>query len=213
LSFDATVYFKDASPDLATKWEAALRELQIDLKVFIPKEPAGKGGSTWYLYDKADKKPQDGLAVHVKPFSPAEAKLKPDESKMLAGMRHRASLDASVGAGTVVLMFMGALAKAANGVMEEHQGSAFEKVFEKDLAAHRGAPGPKGQPTLVERGFYDATLAWSIAKAAAAYEERQKAKRKPRTAMPSAGGFFGSVALASFAKLVERRNRARRFRM
>ena len=212
MSFDATVYFKEAPPDLAAKWEAALRELQIDLKAFIPKGPAGKGGSTWYLYDKSDKKPEDGLALYVKPFASADAKLKPDESKLLAGAKHRASLDASMGAGTVVLMIMGALAKATNGVMEEHQGSAFEKVFEQDLAAHRGAPGPKGQPTLAERGFYDAALAWAIAKAAAAYEERQKAKRKPKAAMPSAGGFFGSVALASFAKLVERRNRARRFR-
>jgi hypothetical protein len=212
LSFDATVYFKDAPPDLAAKWEAALRELQIDLKAFVPKGPVGKDGSTWYLYDKADKKPQDGLAVHVKPFAPG-AKLKPDEAAMLTGARYGAALDASMGAGTVVLMIMGALARATHGVMEEHQGSAFEKVFEQDLTAHRGAPGPKGQPTLAERGFYDAPLAWAIAKAAAAYEERQKARRKPKAAMPSAGGFFGSVALASFAKLVERRNRARRFRM
>ena len=213
MSFDATVYFKDAPPDLAARWEAALRELQIDLKPFISKGPVAKGGATWYLYDKADKKPEDGLAIHVKPFSPSGAKLKPDEETMLAGSRYRASLDASMGAGTVILMIMGALAKATNGAMEEHQGAAFEKVFEQDLAAHRGAPGPKGQPTLAERGFYDAALAWSIAKAAAAYEERQKARRKPKAAIPSAGGFFGSVALASFAKLVQRRNRARRFRM
>jgi len=110
VSFDATVYFKEVPPDLAARWEAALKELQIDLKAWV-KAPAAKGAMTWYLYEKTDKKPEDGLAVYVKPSAP-DAKLKPDEAKLLAGMRHAATLDANLGAGTVVLMIMGALAKA-----------------------------------------------------------------------------------------------------
>ena len=206
MSFDATVYFKDVPPDLAAKWEGALRELQIDLKAWV-KAPAAKGAMTWYLHEKTDKKPEDGLAVHVKPFAGADAKMKPDEAKLLAPARYAATLDSSMGAGTVVLMIMGALAKATGGVLVEPQGAAFEKVFEQDLAAQRGARGPKGQPTLAERGVYDATLAWAVARAAAAYEERQKAKRKPRTALPTAGGMVGMVVVAGFAKLVERRRR------
>lgn len=209
MSFDATVFFKDVPTDLAAKWEAALRELQIDLKAWV-KAPAPKGAMTWYLYEKTDKRPEDGLAVHVKPFAPADAKLKPDEAKLLAPARYAVQLDASMGAGTVVLMIMGALAKTTGGVLVEPQAAAFEKVFEQDLASQRGARGPKGQPTLAERGFYDASLAWAVAKAAAAYEERQKAKRKPKAALPSAGGIVGSVLVAGFAKLAERRNRLRR---
>lgn len=206
MSFDATVYFSEVKPDLAAKWEAALRELQIELKPSI-KAPLAKGGSTWYLYDKADKKPEDGLAVHVKPVGARDVKLKPDEVKLLTSARYAAKLDASLGVGTVVLMIMGALAKATGGVLVEPQGAAFEKVFEQDLAAHRGARGAKGQPTLAERGFYDASLAWAVARAAAAYEERQKARRKPKTAMPSVGGIAGWAVVAGFAKLVERRRR------
>ena len=205
MSFDATVYFSEVKPDLAAKWEAALRELKIELKPLV-KAPAAKAGATWYLYDKADKKPEDGLAVHVKPFTP-EAKLKPDEAKLLAPARYAAKLDPALGAGTVILMIMGALAKATGGVLAEPQGAAFEKMFEQDLAAHRGPRGAKGQPTLVERGYYDAPLAWSVAKAAAAYEERQKAQRKPRAEIPSVGGLAGLAVVAGFAKLVERRRR------
>ena len=207
MSFDATVYFKEVPPDLAAKWEAALKELQIDLKAWV-KAPAAKGAMTWYLYEKTDKKPEDGLAVYVKPAAP-DAKLKPDEAKLLAGARHAATVDANLGAGTVVLMIMGALAKATGGVLVEHQGAAFEKAFEQDLTQQRGARGPKGAPTLAERGFYDATLAWAVAKAAAAYEERQKAKRKPKAALPTAGGIVGTVLVAGFAKLAERRRRLR----
>jgi hypothetical protein len=205
VSFDATVYFKDIPPDLAARWEAALKELQIDLKAWV-KAPAPKGAMTWYLYEKADKKPEDGLAVYVKPYA-ADAKLKPDEAKLLAGARHAATLDANLGAGTVILMIMGALAKATGGVLVEHQGAAFEKAFEQDLAPQRGARGPKGQPTLAERGFYDATLAWAVARAAAAYEERQKARRKPKASLPSAVGMAGTVLVAGLAKLSERRRR------
>lgn len=205
MAFEATVYFSEVKPDLAAKWEAALRELQIELKAAV-KAPA-KGGATWHLYDKADKKPDDGLAVHVKPFAAADAKLKPDEAKLLASARYAAKLDPALGAGTVILMMMGALAKATGGILVEPQVAAFEKTFEQDLVGQRGARGPKGAPTLAERGFYDASLAWAVAKAAAAYEERQKAQRKPKVAMPTVGGFAATVLVAGFAKLIERRRR------
>lgn len=219
MSFDVDVYFANLPPDFVPKWEAALRELKIPMTVLIP--PAWEKEGLWYLLDKPTDKPEEGFEIYAKPLGPkwregtGEEKFKPDELELLSKARYKAYITGRLASGNAMLMIAGALAKAVDGVMWDPQGAAFEPVFDRDMAASsRGAKGPKGSPTLVERGYYDASLAWAVAKAAAAYEDRAKAKKSaPPAAPPAEGsgglgwvlGVLGLVAIGGIAKLVQRK--------
>jgi hypothetical protein len=134
---------------------------------------------------------------------------------MLSSARFSVFVTTRLSAGSTALMVAGALARATDGVMVDFQVAAFEPMFEADLAPVRGAPGPEGQPTLAERGFYDAKLAWAVAKATQAYEARTAARgdvAPPAYVPPPKSGrrwiiiVLGLVALGGIAKLARRKD-------
>lgn len=175
MSFDAKVYFAALPDDLATKWQTALREIGMHETVLIPPDWEKEG--FWYLLEKHTDEPNDSFMIAVQPL---EAELEgpeytADEKAMLTSARYSAIVSTRLSAGTVALMAAGSLAKATGGVVVDYQVAAFEKAFDADLAAHRGPRGPEDKPTLAERGFYSTELAWEVARAAGAYEQRQKA--------------------------------------
>jgi len=175
LSFDVTVCFASAD-ELPSKWQAALRELGINDIVSRPDD--WQKGATWFLLEKPTDKPEEnGFEVYIGPILKNELSRysnDPEEQAVIAKLNYVAAISTRMSAGTAALMYAGALAKATDGVMLDPQVAAFEPAFEQDLSAHRGARGSKEKPTLAERGFYDATLAWELAKAASTYEAREK---------------------------------------
>jgi hypothetical protein len=167
-----------------------------------------QSGGLWYLVEKPSD--EDGFQVEVGPTDASKhdpAEHQPDELALLARMRYEAYVTTRLGAGNFALMVAGALAKATGGIVVEYQGAA--SVLGDYLGA---APLPKagdGKPGLAERGYYDAPLAWAIAKAAAANERGEK-PGAPAKSGGNAGMTWGAVILGIFAvgaifKLVRQR--------
>lgn len=188
MSFDARVYFSAVPADLTQQWEAALRELGRKETVLVPVDWESKGH--WYILEKPTDNPDDSFSIEVGPIDDEEIEREAsadDERSLLAKAHCVAFVSTRLSEGSAALMAAGSLAKATGGVMLEYQGAAFESAFEADLAAHRGLRGPEGQPTLVERGFYDARLAWELAKAVSKFEQRgntQRSAPRPASAAP-----------------------------
>lgn len=214
MSFDVAVYFPAVAPDLEARWQAALRELGMTQTARIP--PDWQSSGFWHLLEKPTDVPEHGFIEAGPVGANALDRFRDDAEAMalLAPARYVAALSTRLSAGSGALMIAGTIARATGGVMWDPQGAAFEPVFERDLAPHRGPKGSAGKPTLVERGFYSPALAWEVAKAAAAYERRQaapapqpasEAPKSPSTNPWIVGG-LGLLLLGAIFKLARRKS-------
>jgi hypothetical protein len=179
LSFDVEIYFKALPNEFAAKWQAALQELGLKETVLVP--PDWQTGGSWTLLEKPTDAPDadDSFAIYVSRVDAvqlAERDRTADEVALLSPAQYRADVSTRLSAGSFALMVAGSIAKITDGVIWDPQRAAAEPLFAADLAPYLPPTSADEKYTLAERGFYDARLAWAVAKAACAYEQRVAAQ-------------------------------------
>ncbi len=179
LSFDVEIYFKALPSEFAAKWQAVLQELGLQKTVLVPADWEIAG--SWYLLDKPTDAPDDddSFAIYVSRVDAAnlvDREFAPDEVALISPAQYRADVSTRLSAGSFALMVAGSIAKLTDGVMWDPQRAASEPLFAADVGPYLPLSSVDDKSTLAERGFYDAHLAWAVAKAACAYEERAAAR-------------------------------------
>ena len=179
MSFDVEIYFRALPKEFAAKWQAALRELGLQNTVLVPADWETAG--SWCLLEKPTDAPDDddSFAIYVSRVDAAELAdkdLASDEAALLSTAQYRADVSTRLSAGSFALMVAGSIAKLTDGVMWDPQRAAVEPLFATDVEPFLPPSRADATHTLAERGFYDARLAWAVARAACAYEQRVAAQ-------------------------------------